>query len=296
MKGRVFNIQRYSLHDGPGIRTVVFLKGCPLRCRWCCNPESQRREAEIFYTENKCIGEKECGFCRGVCPEGAVSFRGKAVIDREKCISCLKCAGVCPSKAIKTEGIDYTVDEILDIVEKDSVFYSHGGGLTVSGGEPLSHGVFLIELLKKAKERRIDTAVETCDCGDCGVLYEAAGYLDTVLFDVKSMDSKKHKEYTGRGNEIILNNLKQLSKDFPSLRKKVRTPVIPGFNDSLTDIKKILDFMGDMPNTAYEPLKYHSFGRGKYASLGREYEMGDLALDGNIFEEIKKLTSEYEKF
>ncbi|MCD7855385.1 MAG: glycyl-radical enzyme activating protein [Clostridiales bacterium] len=285
----VFNIQRYSLHDGPGIRTIIFLKGCPMRCRWCCNPESQERKPEIFYTESKCIGSEECGFCKNVCPEKAIDFKGKAVIDRKKCINCLKCEAVCPSKAVSVQGRQYTVDELLDIAEKDSIFYGNEGGLTVSGGEPLSHGDFLIQLLKEARKRRINTATETCGCGDYEVLYEAAKNLDYILFDIKSLNNEKHRKYTGCDNKVILNNFKRLCRDFPSLKKRVRTPVIPGFNDSTDDIKAVLDFIKDFPNVSYEPLKYHSFGRGKYSSLGREYELGDISLDENIFEEIKNI-------
>ncbi len=289
----VFNIQHYSLHDGPGIRTIIFLKGCPMRCRWCCNPESQSVKPEIFYTENKCIGLKECGFCKKICPVNAISFNEKAVIDRNKCINCIKCADVCPSKAIKAEGVHYSINELLDIVEKDNVFYSHGGGLTVSGGEPLNSGDYLIELLREAKKRRINTAMETCGYGDYNVLYEAAKYIDTILFDIKSLNEGRHIKYTGCSNKIILSNLKRLSEDYPKLNKKVRTPVIPGFNDSIDDIRAILDFIKDMPNMSYEPLKYHSFGRGKYNSLGREYKMGNAALNDDIFEEINKLVESY---
>ena len=291
----VFNIQHYSLHDGPGIRTIVFLKGCPMRCRWCCNPESQKYEQEISYVENKCIGLKECGFCKGAAPENGIKFtEDNAVIDMEKCSGCLKCAEVCPSKAIKVEGKKYSVKELIDIVEKDSVFYGHGdGGLTVSGGEPLTHREFLVDLLKEAKKRRISTAIETCGYADYEALYEAAKYLDTVLFDIKSMDSFKHKEYTGKSNEKILSNFERLCIDYPNINKKVRTPVIPGFNDSVEDILKILDFIKVKPNVSYEPLPYHSFGRGKYKALGREYPMGDVRLDKGRIEEINRVVTKF---
>ena len=161
----VFHIQHYSLHDGSGIRTIVFLKGCPLRCRWCCNPESQNPNKEIFYLVDKCINQKECGLCASVCPESAISFAdfsSKASISFSACSECLKCAGVCPSKAITVQGESYSVKELVDLAERDSVFYQSGeGGLTVSGGEPLSHIDFLEALLTEAQNRYINTAIET---------------------------------------------------------------------------------------------------------------------------------------
>lgn len=276
----VFNIQHYSLHDGSGIRTILFLKGCPLRCRWCCNPESQHPHAELFYTPDKCIGENECGDCRRVCPAQAITFAdGKAEIDRALCTNCLNCAGICPSQAMTVQGKEYTVRELADLVERDSVFYRSGnGGLTVSGGEPLMHGEFLVSLLREAQSRYIDTAIETCGYAPYENLYEAAKYLDQILFDVKSMDEEKHRMFTGQSNQVILDNLTRLCEDFPDLPKKVRTPVVPGFNDTKADIQAIREFLRDKPNVTHEPLKYHSFGRGKYRSLGRGYPMGDAAL------------------
>ncbi|MCD8357403.1 MAG: glycyl-radical enzyme activating protein [Clostridia bacterium] len=286
----VFNIQHYSLHDGPGIRTILFLKGCPMRCRWCCNPESQKYTQEISYVQNKCIGKESCGFCEGCCPERAISFAGKAVIDFTRCNSCMKCAAVCPAKAIKPEGRQYTVTELLDIVERDAVFYGHGnGGMTISGGEPLTHPAILLPLLREAKRRRIHTAIETCGQADYTVLQEAANDLDYILYDIKSMNPQKHKQYTGWDNTQILWNFEKLCEEYPDLPKKVRTPIIPGFNDSTEDVKKILDFLQDKPNTEYEPLPYHSFGKGKYKALGRPYEMGGAVLDPAVMEEISRL-------
>ena len=207
----VFNIQHYSLHDGPGIRTIIFLKGCPMRCRWCCNPESQSYEPEIFYTSNKCIGKAECDFCLRFCRDGAITFPEgekaseadssvkttsgdviRASIDFDKCSQCLKCALACPPQAITVQGKAYKVRDLLDIVEKDAIFYGRGdGGLTVSGGEPLTHKEMLLALLSGAKARRINTAIETCGQADYAVLKEAAGYLDTILYDIKSMDPEK---------------------------------------------------------------------------------------------------------
>lgn len=292
-KAYVFNIQHYSLHDGPGIRTNVFLKGCPLRCKWCSNPESQNSEAEISYNNNKCIGCKECSGCISSCENNAISFDSdnKAVINRDKCINCLMCSSDCPTGAITTQGTLKTIKEILDIVEKDSVFYTHSeGGVTISGGEPLMHGEFTINLLKQAKKRRINTAIETCGYADYEILKGCAKNLDMILFDIKSLNDEKHKKFTGASNKLILENFNKLCIDFPNLKKIVRTPVIPTFNDNVEDIKEIVEFLKDKPNVNYELLPYHKFGEGKYKSLGREYLMGDLKLDERFFEVINEYT------
>jgi pyruvate formate lyase activating enzyme len=292
----VFNIQHYSLHDGPGIRTIVFLKGCPLRCRWCCNPESQRYEQELSYVANKCIGLSECGFCKDCAPEQGITFpEDKAVLDMDVCAHCLPCGEVCPAKAIKIEGEVYPVKKLIDLVERDAAFYGHGdGGLTVSGGEPLSHPAFLLDLLKEAKRRRISTAIETCGYGAYEVLFEAAKHLDTVLFDIKSMDEEKHRAYTGKSNRTILENFERLCRDYPHLQKIVRTPIIPGFNDSTAEVGQILDFLRGKPNVSYEPLPYHSFGRGKYTALGRDYPMGDAKLDSDVMSAIEEEAKKFQ--
>lgn len=303
----VFNIQHYSLHDGPGIRTIVFLKGCPLRCPWCSNPESQRFGPEVSYVADKCIASMGCDRCALACPSAVHRVDGDAgvndsatisldrdVLDQLDLNAITRFAKACPSKAITLEGRPMQVDEILDIVERDEVFFDRsGGGLTVSGGEPLAHRTFLTNLLAGAHERGITTAIETCGYAPYASLASAAEHLDYVLFDIKSMDSAVHREWTGYGNERVLDNFTRLCADHPELPKLVRTPVVPGFNDSLEDIEAIVDFLhglgGREANITYQPLHYHRFGEGKYHALGRDYPMGDIKLDDALFNEIRDM-------
>jgi len=274
-QGIIYNIQHYSLHDGSGIRTVVFFKGCPLRCRWCCNPESQNLFPEISYLQTKCIGIDACGLCRKVCERNAIgiSKNNLAVIDRHACDQCLQCASSCPSVAIHTEGKPYTVSEVIDAVEQDAIFYRDDGGLTISGGEPLMQIDFLIALLTEAKKRKIHTAIETCGFADYNALRRAAELLDYILYDIKSMDNEQHLRYTNQSNERILSNFERLCSDFPKLPKLVRTPIIPDFNNSAKDIEEILAFIEEKPNVSFERLPYHRLGVSKYAALGRKYQL-----------------------
>lgn len=271
----VFNIQRYSLHDGNGIRTTVFLKGCPLRCRWCCNPESQSFSRELMYSSFRCIGKDECGFCKKACSGSAVSFdeTGKATINFSQCTQCLECAKVCPSKALNGVGSQMTVEEIIREVLRDAVFFRNGnGGVTLSGGEPLAQRG-AVSLLREAKKQHIKTAVETCGHVDFEVLKEANHYLDEVYYDLKSLDENRHIEYTGCSNALILGNLINLCK-IRSLPITVRTPVIPGFNDNESSLREIENFVGNLcGDIQWQKMPYHVYGAGKYAMLGRIYEM-----------------------
>lgn len=292
--GYILNTQKYSLHDGPGIRTVVFLKGCPLRCKWCSNPESQSLYPEISYNKDKCIG---CFECINVCNKNAIKFindetteDSKILINREKCDRCGECSKVCPSKAITVYGKLINYKEIVDIVEKDSDFYSKSkGGLTISGGEPLAQVEFTKSILEEAKNRRIHRTIETCGYAKWNDLKEVAGLLDYIIFDIKSMDDEKHKKYTGVSNKIILDNFEKLCDEFPNIEKLVRTPIIPGFNDNIDDITKINQFIEDKSNTKYELLPYHRLGTPKYENLGREYLMKEEKLDNNIMKELQNI-------
>lgn len=277
--GYVFNIQRYSVHDGPGIRTIVFLKGCPLQCQWCANPESQHVHPEVAFNKNKCIGVKDCGLCINVCQTGAIktSPNNGIIINRELCNNCSSCADVCPSKALNMYGKVMAVNEVLNLVEQDSMFYARsGGGMTLSGGEPLLQADFAVELLKEAKRRRINTNIETCGFSVWENLDRACQYLDNIFYDIKCIDTDKHQQYTGVHNEKILQNLKKLCTEYPTKNVTVRTPVIPGFNDTEEDILAIIDLIKGFPNVKYELLAYHRLGEPKYGYIGKEYPLNGI--------------------
>ncbi|MGQ9557363.1 MAG: (2S)-3-sulfopropanediol dehydratase activating enzyme [Desulfurispora sp.] len=292
-RGYVFNIQHYSVHDGPGIRTIVFLKGCPLRCQWCSNPESQSALPELAYNSNKCIGLEQCGLCLAVCPAGALQSgtEGKISIDRGQCQVCLRCIDVCPSRALSVFGRLMSAGEVLDIVEKDGIFYSRSaGGLTVSGGEPLAQPRFLEELLREARRRRINTTLETSGYAVGDDLLAVAGYLDSIFYDIKCLDKEKHKQYTGVDNERIIANLFGLRERFPALPITVRTPVVPGFNDTPDDITAIARLVKQLPGVEYELLGYHRLGEPKYGYIGREYALpGVSPLAREKLQELRQL-------
>lgn len=295
--GLVFNIQHYSVHDGPGIRTIVFVKGCPLRCKWCSNPESQQQQPQLGYNANKCIGAKACFKCAEVCGYGAIRIDSsnenlKVEINREFCSECLLCADVCPSKALEVFGKPTSVDDVISEVEKDSIFYTRsGGGLTFSGGEPLMQADFVVATLKEARRRRIKTTIETCGYADWSSVEKVCQHLNSVIWDIKCIDSEKHKNFTSVSNELILNNFEKLCAEFPNLPKLVRTPIIPGFNDSEEDVKAIISFIKDKPNVKYEILPYHRLGQQKYSYLGREYSLTGVQLDEEKFQKLKGIAN-----
>lgn len=290
--GFVFNVQRYSVHDGPGIRTIIFLKGCPLHCHWCSNPESQHPEPELAYNRSKCIGVTECFRCQKACTFGAISEAadGKISIDRQKCTKCFRCVLMCPSKSMHVFGKMMNAKEVLDSIESESLFYARsGGGITISGGEPLHQIDFVEEIFKEAKRRHIDVTMETCGFAEWEKLQRAAGYMKSILFDIKSIDPVKHKEYTGVSNELILQNLQRLRETYPNLQILVRTPLIPGFNDTEEDIGAILAFIKDMPNLQYEILPYHRMGQQKYDYLDRDYLMADVKINDQTVQKLQEL-------
>lgn len=271
--GIVFNIQKFSVNDGDGIRTVVFLKGCPLRCRWCANPESQLIRAEILWDEKKCVG---CHHCLEVCPHQAISLKdGKISVDSSKCDVCGKCFRECPGKALKNEGELKTVKEVMDVVMQDLPFYEEsGGGITLSGGEMLAQYEFAQALLKSAKENGLNTCAETTGFAKQEIFAIVIENLDTILFDVKHWDSGRHKEGTAVPNDLILSNLKYAIEQGRNVLPRI--PVIPGFNDSVNDAKNLARVIKEAGGTKCQLLPFHQFGENKYEQLGREYAYKDV--------------------
>lgn len=274
--GNLFNIQRFSLHDGPGLRTVLFFKGCGLRCKWCSNPESQSSLKELYISALQCIG---CGTCVRACPHGTVHLsNGGVSIDRATCMSCGVCVHECPSGAIQFYGREYTAKEVLEFVLKDAAFYqSSGGGVTLSGGDALMQPDFAFAVLSLCKEYGINTAIETCGFAPWEYLERLSGILDVIYFDVKHVVSKSHLKGTGVGCEEILANLKKLVVTHNNV--VVRIPVIPGFNDDEQSKNSIITWIAqNLPQRVHvELMAYHNYGARKYEFLNREYLMKNAA-------------------
>lgn len=274
MTGIIFNTQKFSIHDGSGIRTLIFMKGCPLRCVWCSNPESQSMEPEITDVKTNCIG---CGDCVSVCPKHAVDPK-TFDIDRSQCNACGLCADHCYAQAKKRTGKIVTVEEMVDIAVKDQVIYRNsGGGVTVGGGEPLTQPDFVCELLRELRGRNIHTAIETCGFGQWPEVEKVFRQTDQILFDLKSMDEETHRKYTGVSNEIILYNAERAAAESYSIL--FRVPVIPGISDG-DNIRKTGEFVRRLQEKnskiQLELLPYHNFGKDKYKWLSRGYELENL--------------------
>ena len=280
----ISSIQRYCLDDGPGIRTTVFLKGCPLRCLWCHNPETHRVLPELLQRDHKCTG---CGRCIEVCPKKGrvICLEGDhphIVVQREQCITCGSCEKACPADACEICGEEKTVDEVMATIVRDRIFYkSSGGGMTVSGGECASQPEFTLALLRAAKDADISRAIETCGYGKAE-FFKAAAELDTLfLYDLKEMDPEKHRELTGVDNSLILENLLMLMDMGAKIH--VRMPLIPGVNDSDEELAMLADFLTEHRGK-YELcqiMPYHSMGNSKMEALGRDKFIVDPELTKN---------------
>ncbi len=286
----IFDIRRYSINDGPGIRITIFMKGCPLKCAWCHNPESQSPKVQKLYTESKCIGAQDC---IKVCPEDALTLTPQGIItDGEKCTLCGLCAEACPTKAIEMSGKMYTSGELMAIIERERIHMEHsGGGVTFSGGEPLMHPEFLTEMLKKCGEKKLHRTVDTCGFVATETLLDVARFTDLFLYDLKLMDPIQHKKWTGVDNRLILKNLKELVKSGSKIN--IRIPFIANVNTSENEITKMAQFISELRSSQQNPktdvegnkpcimpsvniLPYHDIARGKYKKLKVNYNSETL--------------------
>lgn len=274
IEGTVFNIQRYSIDDGPGVRTTVFVKGCPLKCKWCSNPESQSMEKQLRYRFTSC---KKCGTCVKVCPNGAITMgEDGVIIDREKCQLCGTCVKKCLLEALSFAGETITVEKAFKTVRRDKDYYDQGGGgCTCSGGEILMQPDFVAGIFRMCRENGIHTNADTCGLGSREALEKIMEYADMFYYDLKHMDPVEHEKGTGVDNKIILENLKLIAeRGIPTV---IRVPVIPGYNDSDENITALAKTVKEIiPYAPINLLPYHKYGASKYKMLGKEYELEDL--------------------
>lgn len=285
-KGIIFNLQRYSIHDGPGIRTTVFLKGCRLRCFWCQNPESQKKKPEVFLNKSRCT---LCSRCVTACLSGANRLLDgvSVLIDRSRCIGCSKCVEACPNGARTLMGRYLTVDEVMHEVLRDRRFYENsGGGVTLSGGEPADQPRYALALLRACKDIGLHTVIDTCGYVPWSTMEKLLKYVDLVLFDIKHMDSSKHREATGKLNDMILENARMVARCKPM---RVRVPVVPAFNNSAEEIRTIARFVKEeLGSVEIDLLPYNKLGESKYEFLDRVCFHGESSRE----EEIKALEAE----
>jgi glycyl-radical enzyme activating protein len=272
--GIVFDIKKFAIHDGPGIRTTVFLKGCPLSCLWCHNPESREDGIEISFIPDKCIG---CGYCFRVCPAGAhVMKDGVHVLDRTLCVRCGKCAEECYAKALEVVGMRMSVQEALAEVMKDKPFYDNsGGGMTISGGEPMDQPEFTLELLRAAKEEGLHTCLDTSGFAPLDEYERLMPYVDIFLYDIKETDPERHKEFVGVDNALIMENLRAL--DRKGAKTILRCPLVPGLNDRPEHLEAVGRLASELTNVLEVTIHpYHPLGKSKSRRIGKEYPLEDL--------------------
>jgi pyruvate formate lyase activating enzyme len=267
--GVIFHIMRFSLHDGPGIRTAVFFKGCPLSCWWCHNPESQSSEPEVLYSAERC---RLCSDCAAACPHGAIERTGERMTVNDNCSLCAACVDACGAEARSVAGRTTTVSEIVAEAERDLVFFDEsGGGVTFTGGEPFAQPELLESLLHACRARRIHTTIETCGAAAREKVLRIAALADVILYDLKILDTARHRMYTGAGNRNILENLEALVAAGQPVT--VRIPIVPGVNDGPADVHAVCDYLSALRVKQVDLLPYHAAGAEKYRLLGREYRM-----------------------
>lgn len=275
LKGLIYDIQRFAIHDGPGIRTLVYMKGCPIRCQWCSTPQSQKASFEILHNELHC---KQCGRCVEVCPLQAITLSEEEgwKIDRELCTDCGDCVDACLNQALELVGKWMTVEELFGEVNKDSPFYRRSnGGVTVGGGEPTMQLEFVTTFLKRCRQSYIHTAIETCGLVKWERFQKMLDYVDLVYLDVKHMDDAAHRELTGASNQLILENARRVAAIRPLI---IRVPIIPGYNDSDDNMLDTAMFAAELDENLQrvELLPYHKFGTQTYSRLGMEYKLEDI--------------------
>jgi pyruvate formate lyase activating enzyme len=276
MTNLVTNIQGYSIHDGPGIRTVVFLKGCGLACEWCANPECISTHPEIGFFKTLCT---KCGKCAEICPNSALSFNaGKyPQINRDRCTGCGVCSEACAYKAIVLYGKPMDADGIYDAVSRDKMFYeASGGGITVSGGEALLYPQLVQDVFEKCRKAGINTCIETSGYIPESALKQVLHFTDFLLYDLKLMNAEKHLEHTGKSNDLVHTNARTAAES--GVKILFRMPLIPGINDDTQNLKEMADFLGSFSDSArrLEIMPYHRLGKGKYESIGRTYRLASL--------------------
>ena len=297
-KAFIFNKQKYNMYDGPGVRTLVFFKGCPLRCKWCSNPEGLERKYQIMFKPTTCVS---CGSCVPVCPQKihSISSSGEHIIDRSiDCIGCGQCVEACIPDALKVSGEQVPISELLEYVEQDRAFYDQsGGGVTLGGGEVTAQPEAAINLLQACKQEGLHTAIETCGYTKKETILRFAEYVDLFLFDLKHIDPDRHFELTGVRNEMILENLEELIMKRNHV--KVRMPMLKGINDSEAEIRGVIEFLKPFRNfknfEGIDLLPYHKLGVNKYVQLGMDYPIeGDPSLDDADLDRIEGWIREYD--
>ena len=284
--GLISDIQRFSVHDGPGIRTTVFMKGCQLECWWCQNPECLNPYPELMTRDIKCM---TCGNCANSCPVNAIAIdkdKGR-IIDRGKCNRCFECVDICPTKALTKAGNYMTLEEVIKEIEKDEIFYSKSnGGVTVSGGEPLSQALFTHNMLEICKQRGFHTALDTSGYSPWPTFKRVLKHVDLVLYDLKHMDPKLHEKATGESNEFIISNLRKVSV---SKETWLRIPLVPGYNDTKENPEKVGKLGREIGVARVSILPFHKLGEGKYKQIGKQHSLGETNIPSrDQLQEIQK--------